>query len=70
MDLSSVSFATKKYNNGLLLKQVTALLKNGSLYQIRRFIHDLYPAETAHLYFTRSRLRIFQIAGILGLKVF
>jgi len=49
MDVSSVPFTAKKYNNRLLLEQITALLKSGSLYQIRRFIHELYPAQTAHL---------------------
>ncbi len=39
----------KQDNSRLLLKQVTGLLKQGSLYQIRSFIHNLYPAETAHL---------------------
>ncbi len=49
MDPSSAPFTEKKYNNELLLKQLTVLLKSDSLYQIRRFIHDLYPAQTAHL---------------------
>jgi len=39
----------KQDNSELLLKQVTELLAQDSIYQIRNFIHDLYPAETAHL---------------------
>ncbi len=39
----------KQDNSELLLKQVSGLLVQGSLYQIRSFIHNLYPAETAHL---------------------
>ncbi|MFA6163128.1 MAG: magnesium transporter [Methylobacter sp.] len=49
MDASAAPSTAKQDNNELLLKQITGLLENGSLNKVRRFIHDLHPAETAHL---------------------
>ena len=48
MDISSTP-STAKHDNKSLLKQVTELLRNDYLNDIRYFILNLYPAEIAHL---------------------
>ncbi len=39
----------KKENTINLLEQALDLLAKGSLFEIRNFVHSLYPAETAHI---------------------
>jgi magnesium transporter len=48
MDISSTT-STAKHDNKSLLMQVTELLGNDYLNDVRYFIHNLYPAEIAHL---------------------
>ena len=48
MDISSAPSAAKQDNNELLLKQTTELLENAPQ-SVSSFIHELHPAEIAHL---------------------
>jgi magnesium transporter len=49
MDISSMSATAQQDNNELLLKRMIELLGKGSLYDIRQFMKELYPAEIALL---------------------